>query len=63
MDEAMPVDPIVRRSFTVQIDDGRTLAMVHGLGRVLRREVQDGVMCIEADLPKSLAERLGVMEK
>ena len=58
VDEAMPVDPIVRLNFSVPLSDGRTLALVHGLGRVLRSEVRDATMEIEADLPESLARRL-----
>jgi GTP-binding protein HflX len=58
VDEAMPVDPIVRLNFSVPLSDGRTLALVHGLGRVLRSEIRDATMEIEADLPESLARRL-----
>jgi len=58
VDEVMPVDPIVRLSFTVPLSDGRTLALVHGLGRVLRSEVRGTDMQIDADLPESLARRL-----
>ncbi len=58
VDEAMPVDPLVRRSFTVPLADGRTLALVHGLGRVLHSEVRGAAMHVEADLPESLAKRL-----
>ena len=58
VDEVMPVDPVVRLSFTVPLSDGRTLALVHGLGRVLRSEVRGTDMQIDADLPESLAHRL-----
>ena len=61
-DEAMPVDPVVRRSFSVPLSDGRTLAMVHGLGRVLHSEVRNAEMYIEADLPESVARRLQVLD-
>ena len=54
----MPVDPVLRLSFSLPLADGRTLAMVHGLGRVLHSEVRGTVMDIEADLPESVARRL-----
>jgi GTP-binding protein HflX len=58
VDDAMPVDPLVRLHFSVPLSDGRTLALVHGLGRVLQSEVHGREMEIEADLPESLARRL-----
>jgi GTP-binding protein HflX len=58
IDLAMPVDPIVRLQLRVPLSDGRTLALVHALGRVLRSEVRDSQMAIEAELPESVARRL-----
>jgi GTP-binding protein HflX len=58
VDEAMPVDPLVRLHFAVPLADGRTIALVHGLGRVLHSEVSDGEMQLDAELPESLARRL-----
>ena len=58
VDELMPVDPLVRLRFSIPLSDGRTLALVHGLGRVLHSEVRDSQMAIEAELPESLARRL-----
>jgi len=58
LDEAMPVDPIVRVELRVPLSEGRTLALVHGLGRVVASEVRDSQMWIEAELPESLARRL-----
>ncbi len=58
IDQAMPVDPIVRLQFFVPLTDGRTLALVHALGRVLRSEVRDSQMAMEAELPESVARRL-----
>jgi GTP-binding protein HflX len=57
-DQAMPLDPLVRLEFRVPLSDGRTLALVHALGRVLRSEVSDMQMVIEAELPASIARRL-----
>jgi len=58
IDQAMPVDPVVRIEFSVPLSDGRTLALVYALGRVLRSEVRDSQMAIEAELPESVARRL-----
>jgi GTP-binding protein HflX len=58
VDEAMPVDPVLRLSFSVPLADGRTLALVHGLGRVLHSEVRGAQMHLEADVPESVARRL-----
>jgi GTP-binding protein HflX len=58
VDEAMPVDPVVRLRFSVPLADGRTLALVHGLGHVLHSEILGSEMTIEADLPQSVARRL-----
>ncbi len=58
IDQAMPVDPLVRLELSVPLTDGRTIALVHALGRVLRSEVRDSRMAIEAELPESVARRL-----
>lgn len=58
VDQEMPVDPLLRLRFSVPLADGRTLALVHGLGRVLHSEVRDGQMDLEADVPQSVARRL-----
>ncbi len=58
IDAAMPVDPLVRLQFSLPLADGRTLALVHALGRVLRSEVNDSRMAIEAELPESVVRRL-----
>ena len=55
---AMPVDPLIRLRFSVPLADGRTLALVHGLGRVRHSEVRGVKMHLDADLPESLARRL-----
>ncbi len=58
IDQAMPLDPVVRLMFRVPLADGRTLALVHALGRVLHSEVQDSQMSFEAELPASVARSL-----
>jgi GTPase len=60
IDERMPVDPIVHMRFRLPVSDGRSLALVHGLGRVLNSEVEDTNMVLEADVPESVVRRLGL---
>jgi GTP-binding protein HflX len=59
LDDIMPVDPVVHVELRVPLTEGRTLALVHGLGRVVASEVRDSQMWIEAELPESFARRLG----
>lgn len=58
MDEALPVDPVVTLSLRLPLAEGRTLAMLHALGRVLHSEVEDSHMKLEAEVPASVARRL-----
>ena len=61
IDAALPIDPVVRLKFSVPLADGRTLALIHGLGRVLHSEVNDSQMSLEAELPESVARRLKLL--
>jgi GTP-binding protein HflX len=58
VDEKMAVDPLQRLRFSLPVADGRKLALVHGLGRVLKSELRDSKMIIDAELPASLVRRL-----
>jgi 50S ribosomal subunit-associated GTPase HflX len=58
IDLALPVDPIVRMQLRLPVSDGRHLSMLHACGRVLRSEVLDGELCLDAELPESLARRM-----
>jgi GTP-binding protein HflX len=58
IDAALPVDPVIRLEVRLPLTDGRTLALVHALGRVLRFAVEDAHMRLEAELPVSVARRL-----
>jgi GTP-binding protein HflX len=58
IDAMMPVDPLVRLRLRVPVADGRNLAVVQGRGRVLRSEVVDGYLMLEAELPQSAARQL-----
>jgi GTP-binding protein HflX len=58
MDAEMPTDPVVTLSMRLPLAEGRTLALVHALGRVLHSEVEDSHMRLEAEVPASIAKRL-----
>ena len=58
MDAALPIDPVVTLSLRLPLAEGRTLALVHALGRVLRSEVVDSHMLLDAEVPASIAQRL-----
>jgi 50S ribosomal subunit-associated GTPase HflX len=60
IDAAMPVDPVLHLHFDLPLKDGRAIALVHALGRVLHSEVRDSIMVIEAELPASVARRLKI---
>jgi len=58
MDAEMPTDPVVMLSMRLPLAEGRTLALVHALGRVLHSEVEDSHMRLDAEVPASIAKRL-----
>ena len=58
IDVALPTDPLVSLSLRLPLAQGRTLALIHALGRVLRSEVEDEDMLLEAEVPVSIARRL-----
>jgi GTP-binding protein HflX len=63
IDEAMPVDPLLHLEFTLPLSNGRAIALVHSLGRVLHSEVRDSIMAIEAEIPESVARQLRLEPK
>lgn len=58
IDGALPTDPLVSLSLRLPLSQGRTLALIHALGRVLRSEVEDESMLLDAEVPVSIARRL-----
>jgi len=58
MDTEMPTDPVLRLSIRLPLVEGRTLAMIHALGRVLHTELDDSHMRLQAEIPASIAKRL-----
>jgi len=62
MDAEMPTDPVVTLSIRLPLAEGRTLAMIHALGRVLHSEIDDSHMRLDAEVPASIATRLRLKE-
>ena len=58
LDAALPVDPVITLSLRLPLAEGKTLALVHALGRVLHSAVEDSHMSLEAEVPESVARRL-----
>ena len=58
IDASMPVDPLLTFSIRLPLAEGRTLAMIHALGRVLHSEIDDSHMRLDAEVPASIAKRL-----
>jgi len=58
MDQVLPVEPAVKLWLRLPLTEGRTLALVHALGKVLHSEVSDSHMLMEAEVPLSMARRL-----
>jgi GTP-binding protein HflX len=58
MDAEMPTDPVLKLSIRLPLVEGRILAMIHALGRVLHTELDDSHMRLQAEVPASIAKRL-----
>jgi GTP-binding protein HflX len=63
IDQAMPVDPLLHLHFKLPLANGRAIALVHALGRVLHSEVQDSTLAVEAELPESVARKLRIPQE
>ena len=62
MDAEMPTDPVLKLSIRLPLVEGRILAMIHALGRVLHTELDDSHMRLQAEIPASVAKRLRLSE-
>lgn len=62
IDAALPVDPVVKLSLRMPLSEGRSLALIHALGRVVRSRVSDSHMDLEAEVPETVARRLKLRE-
>jgi GTP-binding protein HflX len=60
VDAEMPTDPVESLSIRLPLAEGRTLAMIHALGRVLHSEIDDSHVRLDAEVPASIAKRLGL---
>jgi GTP-binding protein HflX len=60
IDEALPLDPIVRTTMQLPSGDGATMAMLHEFGRVLSTRYLEGGEQVEVqvELPESIQRRL-----
>ncbi len=58
IDTALPIDPVVTLSLRMPMTEGRTLALVHAMGKVLHSIVEDSHMRMVAEVPESIARRL-----
>lgn len=62
IDAALPIDPTVKLSLRLPLTEGRTLALVHALGKVLSSAVDDSHMKLDAEVPASIVRRLRLNE-
>jgi GTP-binding protein HflX len=58
IDEALPLDPIVRTTLDLDAGDGATLALLHQFGRVLATRYRDDRCEVDVEIPESLQRRL-----
>ncbi|MCU1238891.1 MAG: GTP-binding protein HSR1-related [Candidatus Solibacter sp.] len=58
IDEALPLDPVVRTTLDLDQGDGATLAMLHEFGRVLETRYVGDRVEVEVEVPESLERRL-----
>jgi GTPase len=62
IDEAMPMDQIERHSLHMPLSEGRSLALIHAMGRVVSSRVDETHMDLEAEVPASIARKLKLSE-
>jgi GTPase len=58
IEKAIPIDPIVKMSLHIPLSEGRTLALIHALGRVKHSRVTGTHMDLKAEVPENVAKRL-----
>jgi len=58
IDVSLPTDPLVKLCLHMPLKEGRSLALIHSLGRVLKSEVCDSHMDLEAEIPAAVVRRL-----
>jgi GTP-binding protein HflX len=60
IDEALPLDPIMRVTLRIPSGDGATLALLHQFGRVLATRYEGTHVEVDAEVPESLRRRLEI---
>ncbi|HEY2119616.1 MAG TPA: GTPase HflX [Candidatus Acidoferrum sp.] len=58
IEKAIPIDPIVKLSLHMPLSEGRTLALIHALGRVMKSQASDTHIDMLAEVPENVARRL-----
>ena len=58
IDEALPLDPIVRATFRLSAGDGASMALLHEFGQVLETRYYGEYCELEAEIPESLRRRV-----
>jgi GTPase len=58
IDAALPIDTAAIMALRLPLSEGRTLAMLHAMGRVLHSEVDDTHMKLKVEVPASIARKL-----
>jgi GTP-binding protein HflX len=58
IDEALPLDPIVRATVRLSAGDGASMALLHEFGQVLQTRYYGEYCELEAEIPESLQRRL-----
>jgi len=58
IDAVLPVDPVVKLELRIPLSEGRSLALIHALGKVISSRVGDSHMELEAEVPEAVARRL-----
>jgi GTP-binding protein HflX len=58
IDEAPSQDPLVEENFELSVADGKRLALLHRLGKVISTRMVDGRVLVRARVPESLRRQL-----
>jgi GTP-binding protein HflX len=62
VDEVLPIDPIVRATFSFPAGDGATLAVLHEFGRVLETKYHGQTCEVDVEIPESVKRRIDARE-
>ena len=62
IEKAIPIDPIVKLSLQMPLSEGRTLALIHALGRVMHSRASGTHIDMEVEVPENVARRLKLNE-